>query len=116
MNLNALQCVSEDERTQRQTLLVPGARLPLELDDEVLLIRMGARLRAEGSLGRSSPVMATVVLLAPPFIIGVVRGLSTLFFQSASWFLTTIRRAALAENMEFSLGGLHEVAVGLRRR
>lgn len=27
-----------------------------------------------------------------------------------------MRRAALAENMEFSLGGLHDAAVGLRRR
>lgn len=99
---------------QRQTLLELGIKLPLELFDETLLIRTGARLNEDGSLGRSSPVMAMVVRRAP-FIIGVVRGLRTLAFQSAS-FLPTMRRAALAENMEFSLGGLPDVAVGLRRR
>lgn len=48
-------------------------------------------------------------------MIGVVLGLSTLLFHSSVLFFT-MRLAALAENMEFSLGGLYAVAVGLRRR
>lgn len=109
--------VSQKRSHQRQTLLVPGARLPLEPFEELLVIRTGARFKLAGSLGRSSPVTAIVVRLVAPFMMGVVRGLSTLFFQSASWLLlTTMRRAALAENIEFSFGGLHAVAVGLRRR
>ena len=103
---------------QRQTLLVPGARLPLLPVEPLLLILTGARLKLVGSRGLSSPVIAIVVRRAGPFIIGVVRGLSTLFFHSASGFLGTMRRAALAENIEFSFGGLHDAvaAVGLRRR
>lgn len=58
-----------------------------------------------------------VVRRAAPFKIGAVRGLRTLVFQSTSRSLFTIRRAALAENIVFSFGGLHDVAaVGLRRR
>jgi hypothetical protein len=111
---------NQQDESQRQTLLEPAARLPLLLPLEplepVLVIRTGARLMPAGSRGRSSPTIATVVRLAGPFMIGVVRGLSTLLFQSASWLLLTIRRAALAVNIEFSLGGLYDVAVGLRRR
>jgi hypothetical protein len=48
---------------------------------------------------------------------GAGLGPSTPFFQSPSWLLLTIRRAAPAENMEFSFGGLDAVvAEGLRRR
>ncbi len=92
-------------------------RLPL--DEEPLRIRTGALAFKFGgaSLGRSSPTLAKVVRLTAPFIIGVTRGLSTLFFQSASWLDLTMRRAAPAERREFSLGGLPTVAaVGLRRR
>jgi hypothetical protein len=85
-------------------------------------MRTGAReFRLGGaSLGRdSSPTFAMVVRLTAPFMTGVVRGLRTLFFQSASlWFDLTMRRAAPAERREFSLGGLPAAAaaVGLRRR
>jgi hypothetical protein len=48
---------------------------------------------------------------------GAGLGPSTPFFQSPSWLLLTIRRAAPAENSEFSFGGLDAVvAEGLRRR
>jgi hypothetical protein len=48
---------------------------------------------------------------------GAGRGPSTPFFQSPSWLLLTIRRAAPAENIEFSFGGLDAVVTeGLRRR
>jgi hypothetical protein len=81
------------------------------------VILTGARFKLGGaSRGRSSPVIAIVVLRAGPFIIGVVRGLSTLVLYSSSWLFLTIRRAALAENMWLSVGGLHDAAVGLRRR
>jgi len=92
-------------------------RLPL--DEEPLVIRTGARAFKLGgaSRGRSSPTFAKVVRLTALFIMGVTRGLSTLFFQSASWTDLTMRRAAPAERREFSLGGLPIVAaVGLRRR
>jgi hypothetical protein len=103
---------------QRQTLLEAPTRLPLEPVEELLANLTGARFNETlASLGRSSPVTAIVVRRAGPFIIGAVRGLRTLFFQSASRSLFTIRRAALAEKREFSLGGLHvDAAVGLRRR
>jgi hypothetical protein len=86
-------------------------RLPLG----PLVMRTGSLFNVEPSRGRSSPV-AMVVRRAAPFMTGAVRGLSTLFFQSGSRSLLTIRRAALAENMAFSLGGLPVAAVGLRRR
>lgn len=69
----------------RQTLLEFGMRLPLGPDEELLMMRTGARLRLAGaSRGRSSPVAAIVVRLGGPFMIGVVRGLRTLVFQSLS--------------------------------
>jgi hypothetical protein len=67
-------------------------------------------------LGPASPATAIVVRRAGPFIIGVVLGLNTLRFCSKSAFLPTMRRAALAENIEFSDGGECDAAVGLRLR
>lgn len=85
-------------------------RLPLE----PLVSRTGSRFNVEPSLGPSP--FAMVVRRAALLRIGAVLGLSTLFFQSPSRSLLTIRRAALADSMAFSFGGLHEVAaVGLLR-
>jgi hypothetical protein len=96
---------------QRQLLLEPGIKLPLD----PLTTRMGFLSSVDPSRGRSSPAVAIVVRRAAPFRMGADRGLRTLFFQSESRSLFTIRRAALAENMLFSFGGLL-AAVGLRRR
>ena len=95
-----------------QTPLLAGIKLP-RLPDVILIGSFFSTEPASLLKGCS----AIVVRLAEPFRIGADLGLRTLFFQSASRSLLTIRRAALAENIAFSFGGLHAVAaVGLRRR